>query len=76
MQDMILMLPNSPYPQWTPERWPPIQPTWQRGIKKVEKEMQEAREKREKQERKEARKLMVEQHKKNENPDSKKARMG
>jgi hypothetical protein len=44
--------------------------------RKLEKEMQEAREKREKQERKEARKLMAAQHKRNESPDSKKARRG
>jgi hypothetical protein len=44
--------------------------------RKLEQEMQEARKKREKQEHKETRKLMVEQQKRDEDPDTKKARRG
>jgi septal ring factor EnvC (AmiA/AmiB activator) len=44
--------------------------------RKLEKEEEEARKRREKRERKEARKLMVEQKKRDEDPDSKKPRMG
>jgi hypothetical protein len=44
--------------------------------RKLKKEMEEARKKREKRERKEARKLMIEQQKRDEDPDSKKARKG
>jgi hypothetical protein len=44
--------------------------------RKLAKEEEEARKRREKRERKEARKLMVEQKKRDEDPDSKKPRMG